>query len=174
MTEKIRKQSMIVQSGLRQKVIWILLILGLFCIAGIGYLISQKGIYIPPEFEKNASVGIPQPDEHFMFGTIETDYGFKFSMATNVYQQEDQSLYVYFTNYEENNVNMMCEILNKETGETCYRSGVITPGQYIEKLAPVTEFPNEAFEAVIMVYTFEEGTWYSGGTVEISATVQAW
>lgn len=174
MTEHIRKQSMIVHSGLKQKVICILLIIALFGIAGICLWISGKEFYIPPEFEVNVTEGIPKPDEHFMYGTLETEYGFTFSMATNVYQQEDGSVYVYFTNYEDNAVNMMCEILNEENGETYYKSGVITPGQYIEKLAPIKGFSNEAFDARIMIYSFEEGTWYSGGTVEIAATVQAW
>lgn len=172
--QKTRKQSIKVHSGLRQKVIWILLIVVLLGIAGICYWISKEGVYIPPKFEKNVLEGIPKPDAHFMYGTIETDYGFTFSMATNIYQQEDGSVFVYFTNYEDNNVSMMCEIVNEETGETYYKSGVITPGQYMEKLLPVKEFPNEAFNAQIMIYSFEEGTWYSGGTVEIAATVQAW
>ena len=174
MAERGRKQSIIVQSGLRQKVIGILLIMVLFGIAGMCLWMSSIEVYIPPEFEGNAITGVPKPDEHFRYGTVETDYGFAFSMATNVYQQEDGSVFVYFTNYEDNNVNMMCEIVNEENGETYYKSGVITPGQYIEKLVPVMEFPNEAFDARIMIYSFEEGTWYSGGTVEIAATVQAW
>lgn len=152
----------------------IFLIIFLFSIAGICLWISKNEIYIPPEFEINAVDGIPVPDEHFMYGTIETDYGFVFSMATNVYQQEDRCVYVYLTNYEDNNVNMMCEIVNKNTGETYYKSGVITPGQYVEKLMPSMEFPNEAFDAQIMIYSFEEGSWHSGGTVEITAIVQAW
>lgn len=174
MAEKIRKQSVVVQSGLRKKVVGILLLLGLFSIAGICLWITERGIYVPPEFEKNVIEGVPKPEEHFMYGTLETEYGYRFSMATNIYQQEDRSAYVYLTNYEENNVKMMCEIRNQETGEICYKSGVILPGQYVEKLVPVTEFPNEAFDAMIMIYAFEEESWYSAGTVEIAATVQAW
>lgn len=174
MAEQVRKQSLVVKSSLRQKAICILLVVVLLGIAGICYWISKEDIYVPPKFEKNVMVGIPEPDAHFMYGTIETDYGFTFSMATNIYQQEDGSIYVYFTNCEDNNVNMMCEIVNEENGQTYYKSSVITPGQYIEKLVPVKEFPNEAFDAQIMIYSFEEGTWYSGGTVEIAATVQAW
>ena len=66
-------------------------------------------------------------------------------MATNVYQQEDQSLYVYFTNYEENNVNMMCEILNKETGETC----VI---RELEEETGITKADIELFHMMDFVY----------------------
>ena len=174
MAEQVRKQSLVVKSTLRQKVICILLVAVLLGISGICFWIFKEDVYVPPNFEKNKMEGIPEPDEHFMYGTIETDYGYTFSMATNVYQQEDGSVFVYFTNYEDNNVNMMCEIVNEENGETYYKSGVIVPGQYIEKLAPVKKFSNEAFDAQIMIYSFEEGTWYSGGTVEIAATVQAW
>ena len=174
MAENVRKQSVVVQSSLRKKVICILLVLGLFCIAGICFYMAERGIYVPPEFEKNATEGVPKPDKHFMYATLETEYGYRFSMATNIYQQEDRSAYVYLTNYEENDVKMMCEIRKEETGETYYKSGVILPGQYIEKLLPVTEFPNEAFDATIIIYSFEEGNWYSAGTVEIAAIVQAW
>ena len=172
--EQVRKQSIILQSGLKRKIISILLIMVLFGIAGICLWISEQEVYIPPAFESNVVEGVPEPDEHFMYGTMETDYGYTFSMATNVYQQEDRNVYVYLTNYEYNNVNMMCEIVNKNTGETYYKSGVIKPGKYVEKLLPNMEFPNEAFDAQIMIYAFEEGSWYSGGTVEITATVQAW
>lgn len=174
MTENVRKQSVVVQSSLRKKVICILLIFGLFSIAGICFYMTERGIYVPPQFEKNAIEGVPKPEEHFMYATLETKYGYRFSMATNIYQQADGSVYVYLTNYEENDVKMMCEIRKEETGETCYKSGVILPGQYVEKLLPVTDFPNEAFDATIMIYSFEEGNWHSAGTVEIGAIVQAW
>lgn len=174
MAAQIRKQSIIVHSSLRQKILFILLMLVMFGIAGICLWISENGVYVPPEFETNAINGTPQPDEHFMYGTLETDYGFTFSIATNLYQQEDGSVYVYFTNYDDNNANMMCEIINEDNGKTYYKSGVIVPGQYIEKLSPATKFPNEAFKAKVMIYSFEEGTWYSAGTVEISAMVQGW
>jgi hypothetical protein len=88
--------------------------------------------------------------------------------------QEDGSLFVYFTNVEENDVRMMCEIVQEGTEITLYKSGVLNPGEYVEKLDPVTEIENEKKDIIIRIYAFEEENWYSAGTVEITSLLQPW
>ena len=95
-------------------------------------------------------------------------------MASNLYQQEDGSLKVYFTNPEANRVKLMVEIFETETEQSLYRSGVILPGEYIEKLEKNSEFSNEQKEITVKIYAFEENTWYSAGHIEISGLLQPW
>ena len=84
-----------------------------------------------------------------------------------MYQQEDGSLLVYFTNPQSSDANLMCEIQN-ENGETIYKSGVIRPGEYIERLEPLAELSDEAIKIELYVYAFEPDTWYSKGTINLS------
>ena len=169
-----RKQPTKLQSGKKQNALIVALLVGLvLLIAGVCYVASRM-TYVPPEYEVNAGKGVPSPEESFMYGGIETQYGFSFAMASNLYQQEDGSIKVYFTNPEENRVKLMVEIFETETEQSLYRSGVILPGEYIEKLEKNSEFSNEQKEITVKIYAFEENTWYSAGHIEISGLLQPW
>ena len=174
MSQVKRKQYKSVKSGKKRSVLYVLILVIVAIISCGMFYIAENVSYKPPKAEENALAGLPEPKESFMFSTIETDYGFSINMAANLYMQEDGSLLVYFTNVEENDVRMMCEIVQEGTEITLYKSGVLNPGEYVEKLDPVTEIENEKKDIIIRIYAFEEENWYSAGTVEIGSLLQPW
>jgi len=141
--------------------------------AGIVYIKNDEPPYRPPLWEENAVNGVPEPEESLNYGTIETDGGLIFALAGTMYQQEDGSLLLYFTNPEDSGVLMMCEIRG-EGGKVLYQSGMLSPGQYVERLYPQCKLKNEAMKIEMKVYGFEPETYYSMGTVTLENTLQPW
>lgn len=130
-------------------------------------------VYIPPEFDTTAQEGTPKPEESLGYSDISVEHGFTFAIVGTLYQQEDETVLVYFTNPADSGCNMQCEITD-EAGEVLYKSGVVRPGEYVERLTPVKELTNETREVNMNVYAFELNTWYSKGTISLANTLQAW
>lgn len=129
--------------------------------------------YIPPPFEPNAVEGIPEPPTNMGYSPVDAEGGYAFALAGNLYRQENGDLCIYFTNPDDSNVWMMCEIESHDYG-VIYKSGVLKQGEYIERLTPLTEFPNEATKIEIKIYGFEPENWQSKGTVYLNTTLQPW
>lgn len=171
----MREQKTIVYTGSVNKKLW--MTARLLVIAAVIALLSVKVFrlanppYIPPEIDLTAQTGVPEPEERMAYGEISAQGGFTFGIAGTMYQQEDGSLLVYFTNPQSSDANLMCEIQN-ENGETIYKSGVIRPGEYIERLEPLAELSDEAIKIELYVYAFEPDTWYSKGTINLSNMLQ--
>ncbi len=178
MVETVREQPKRVKTGKDKKILSFVATAVLFLVSGfllVSYLKKeQRKEYIPPEFESRALAGIPTPQENYLYRGIETDYGFLVKLASNLYQQEDGSLKVYFTNPIENEVYLMIDIVENESFKSIYRSGVIKPGEYVETLEQVIPIENELTKATIRIYAFETQHWYSEGTVEIDCEIQPW
>ena len=149
------------------------MLLSLAAAALIWRLAVYEPAFQPPEMELTAQYGVPSPPETLRYGAVSVDNGFSFSIAGTMYQQQDASLLVYFTNPTGSGCNMQC-VVSDENGNTLYRSGAVPPGCYVEKLAPVAEMKNEAMPIEICVYAFEPGTWYSMGTIELANTLYPW
>jgi hypothetical protein len=156
----------------------LLMLLGAFLLIGAGTIAitayaSRTIPYEPPPFEQGAVIGVPVPPDNMSYNPISANGGYSFSMAANLYQQENGDLCLYFTNPEDSGVWMMCEVLSDAYG-TMYQSGVLRPGEYVERLSKVSDFPNEPIEIEIRVYGFEPDTYQSKGTVYLKTILQPW
>lgn len=167
----MREQTTRVRTGAVKKILFA--VLGVALTAGIAWLIylAANPPYTPPPFETAAVAGVPAPPENMGYGEISADGGFAFSIAGTMYQQEDGSLLVYFTNPQHSEANLQCEILD-ETGAILYKSGVIRPGEYVERLQPLVKLQNEATNVELNVYAFEPDTWHSKGTINLQNILQ--
>ncbi len=151
-----------------------LLIIVAILILFIG-LNRQNNQYTPPEMDETAIKGEPDVEESYLYEECPTKFDYKYSVAANLYMQEDKSLNVYFTNPMENTEYLMCEIIDEESGDVLYKSGVIKPGYYVEKLQPTDEdMENKARSVIMKVYSFKARNWQSCGTTEIKLMLQAW
>jgi len=142
-------------------------------VAAICYLAFYKPPYAPPPFEPKAVAGAPEVPENMSYGRIEAENGFYFSTAGTIYQQADGSLIIYLTNHGDSGVWIMCEIAD-ENGNTLYKSGVLRPGEYVERLYPERKFANEAIKVEMKVYGFEPETYHSMGSVFLNNILQPW
>ena len=167
----MRKQTTHVRTGMGKKIGAIAAgaaLLVLFAVTG--YRLFHP-VYVPPAFESSATSGVPVPPENMGYGEISAPGGFSFSVAGTMYQQEDGSLLIYLTNPQDSEVNLMCEITDR-AARIIYKSGVLRPGEYVERLRPAEQIPNEATEIAMNVYAFEPDTWYSKGTISLNNILQ--
>ena len=127
--------------------------------------------YTPPPFEPGAVAGVPEPPEGFRYSEIDAMGSFTFGLSGVLYQQEDGSLRVYFTNPEANEINLICEIIDLD-GKTLYKSGLLRPGEHVVSLYPVRELENIAIKTEIKIYALEPEHYYSIGTVTLDNVLQ--
>ncbi len=170
-----KKSRQIVRSGLEKKrriILLIVIITSILAIAGV-IIYSMIIGYEPPKFEVNAFAGTPTPEESFLYDEVESGFGYKFSIASNLYQQEDRTLKVFFTNPSSNDVNLMCEVRSADD-EVLYESGLIHPNEYVESLDPKGEFENRKIDVNVMIYAFEPETYCSAGTTTLKLVLQPW
>ena len=169
----MRKQTVKVKTGMGKRILVGIIISIVLCLAlaGCWMLYHYERPFVPPEFEENAKEGVPEVEESLNYGTVTAPTGFSIGLCGTMYQQEDGSLIVNLTNPETNTVNIQCEVKDK-TGNTLYKSGVIEPGEYLEKLTPLVELKQEAVPIEISVYGYEIDTWYSKGTIMLDNTLQ--
>ncbi len=131
--------------------------------------------YTPPEMDETAIKGEPYVEASYLYEECPTKFDYEYSVAANLYMQEDKSLNVFFTNPTENTEYLMCEIIDEESGDVLYKSGVIKPGYYVEKLQPLDEdMENKARSVIMKVYSFKARNWQSCGTTEMKLMLQAW
>lgn len=173
MKEKSRQ---IVKSGAEKKrriILLIIIIVAILAVAGV-IIYSMLIKYEPPKFEVNAYAGTPTPEESYLYDQVESGFGYKLSMASNLYQQEDRTLKIFFTNPSENKVNIMCEVRSADDDKLLYGSGLLHPGEYVETLDPKCEFENIRYDVNVKVYAFEPDTYQSAGTTTLKLVLQPW
>lgn len=131
----------------------------------------SKDKFVAPPFDANALSGEPKPAKEFGYDTVQAVDSFRFMLDSSLWQQEDSSVFVHFTNPEDTNIWMMVEIVD-ENNQSLYKSGMIKNGEYVEKLEPLTDLSDEPYNITILVYGFEPQTYYSMGIVKLSTVLQ--
>ena len=170
----LRKQPVRVKTHSTRKkaVITITAVITAALVAAIVIVAGYQPSYRPPPFEPSAVTGVPQPPESVMHTGFDAG-GFTFMIAGNKQLQEDGSVRIYLTNPPENEVYLMCEIVDT-CGNTLYRSGLLRPGEYVAELPAVeSERPvNETVDILIHVYALEQDGFFSAGTVTLGNVLQ--
>lgn len=151
------------------------IILILLLIFFLGFLMfGLHRLYSPPAHDKTAEKGAPAVDDSYLYKRIDSDFGYSFSLAANLYRQEDGSVNIFLTDMAENSVDLLCEIHDTDTGELLYKSGRICPGEYVKTLFPVAEFDNAKRDITVSVFALNSDTYKSEGTTELKLVLQPW
>ena len=151
------------------------ILFGLLLIACVAVIVMTLGIrYEPPALEESAKTGVPVVDEGYLYMTLESNFGYAFQLAANLYRQEDGSVNIYLTNPAESPVHLLCEILDADTKEVYYKSGRLEPGTYVENLPPLIDFENKMHEIDVLVYAFETEDFTSAGTTTMRMVLRPW
>lgn len=158
----------------KSRTILTLVILGILCLSIIAIIAGRMIKYRPPAHDEKAVSGEPVVSEDYLYREMSTDFGYSFLMAANLYRQEDGALNIYLTNPKTNEVNIRCEIKDRDRGTLYYKSGLILPGEYVTELKPETKFSNEPHNVDVIIYAFEPDTYLSAGTTNLKLVLQAW
>ncbi|MCR4612137.1 MAG: hypothetical protein K5644_09600 [Lachnospiraceae bacterium] len=149
----------------------IIIVVCLIVIGLITYTVLVK--YTPPSHDSTAKTGIPNVDESYMYGSVNTQHGYVIQMAANLYQQQNGDVNIYFTNPISNSVLLRCEIKDKDSEKTLYDTGYINPGEYIESVNN-SSVDNKKYDVIVKVYAYADETFTSEGTTELSMKLQPW
>ncbi len=171
MIERVQILSSVMERKRRRVIFPLAAIITLLIISAIAYILVAS--FRPPEHDANAAIGTPVPDESYMYGSVTTEFGYGLSMAANLYQQEDGSVNIYFTNPIDNEAYLRCQILDSDSGKELYNTGYIKPGEYIESL-PKGKALSEAHDVIVRIYAYTPETFTSEGTCELTLKLQPW
>ncbi len=152
-------------------IIPVITIISLISIALIVFTLVAR--YKPPGHDDSAKKGAPTVSEDYLYGTAESEFGYSIQMASNLYQQENGDVNIYFTNPISNDVLLRCEIIDKDTGKTLYDMGYINPGEYIESVNN-SSVANKKYDIIAKVYAYTDETFTSEGTTELLLMLQPW
>lgn len=123
------------------------------------------------EFDPSARVGTPVPPVNMCYSRMELPQGIPFYMTRTLLQQQDGAALAYLTNPQNSGVNLRCEILDQE-GTVIYRSGLVQPGYYIERLRPIRRLENELINAKVKISAYQINSYVSNGMMIFDAMVQ--
>ena len=149
----------------------IIVVVSLVSIGMITYVLMTR--FVPPSHDASAIKGVPTAERSYLYGSAKTDYGYVIQMASNLYQQQNGDVNIYFTNPISNSVLLRCEIIDKDTQKRLYNTGYINPGEYIESINNKS-VDNEAYNVIVKVYAYTPESFTSEGTTELSLKLQPW
>jgi len=157
----------------RKKSIYIpiVVIISIIAIGLLTYTLVVR--YTPPSHDSDAIKGVPEVEESYLYGSVKTEYGYAIQMASNLYQQQNGDVNIYFTNPVSNSVLLRCEIIDKDTERILYSTGYINPGEYIQSVNN-SRVDNKKYDVIVKVYAYTDDSFTSEGTTELSLMLQPW
>lgn len=130
---------------------------------------KKDASFVPPNFDDNARVGIPEIPDEFGYNEFYQDgMGYRFSFCENIIIKQ-QSAIIYFTNSQDNHVWLKLRLIDAE-GNIIGETGLVKPGEYVESVKLNKELKtNEPITLKIMGYEID--TYYSVGSVVLNTVV---
>lgn len=151
---------------MKKKVI-ICSIISVLLIAASIFVYIDKSSYKPPAFSDQAVDGVPEGiDEKYDYDIVDLPMVTYKTYLCGVPAATKDSLDLYVTNDESNDIYMLAQIYNTDD-EKIAETGLIKPGQYIKTIN--LSKPLNAGENKIRVHIcgFEKDTYYSAGTMRL-------
>lgn len=130
---------------------------------------TEKGEFIPPDFEKNAVLGQPRVPEELGYSSPYRDgMAYKFSICGKP-ETEGNLLTVFFTNPRENKAWLKLRVYST-AGEMLAESGLLKEGEYLEKIT-LTTSPPEGEKLIFKVMGYQPDSYVSIGAVTLNVSV---
>ena len=153
----------------KEKSVLVLMAIFLIGLISIYVILSDQNnkgeSFIPPEFEKNIEVGIPDHiDEELDYRELKVSEELTISLCGNLAVNQDY-VDIYFTSNKENKVLSKIKLLD-EDGTLIGESGLIKPDEYLKSIQLI-ETPKESKNVIAKILTYEPDTYYSEGTVNV-------
>lgn len=142
--------------------------------AGLIYVINvmpkQQGAFVPPAFDTNAEIGVPEADISLGWSELwQEGMSFRAGICGEFIVQDD-SVDLYFASTQENEVWLKLRIMD-EKGEILGETGLIRPGEYIRSVK-LNEIPEAGSTVTMKIMSYEPDTYYSCGAVSLNTSVQ--
>lgn len=127
--------------------------------------------FIPPTFDVNAIIGIPDVPEDLGWTELCQDgMNYKVGICGKLIVDEAKRADVYLFNSEDNNVWLKLRILDENDNILC-ESGLIKPGEYVKTVKFNTSIDdNQKVKLKVMAY--QPDTYYSEGSIILNTNIQ--
>lgn len=149
-------------------------ILSVICLISIGVMVvainetkaSAQAEFVPPEFDQEAVVGVPEVDANLGWSRLfKEGMSFAASVCGNVIVKDNKAD-IYFTSEEANEVWIKLRVLN-QSGDILGETGLLKPGEYVKSInftGPVTDGEPIVFK----IMSYEIDTYYSMGSITVN------
>ena len=152
-------------------------LLGAACVVALIVLIfvvartsAQKqtpgvGKFTPPPFESAAVSGVPEVDDTLGWSELAVRKGYVVHVCGVLRADADGTVAVWFSSDIDNEIWLKLRLKNAD-GEILGETGLLKPGEYVEKL----QLNDKAKDGEVILYVmgYEPDTYYSAGAVSMS------
>lgn len=126
------------------------------------------GEFQAPEFDPNAVIGVPTVNDNLGWAVLNISEGYNVHVCGILNADASGSLPVWFTSDADNTVWVKLRIVD-EAGNILGETGILKPGEYVERVQLVEGAHSCAVALEIMGY--EPETYYSAGSVSLATTL---
>lgn len=132
---------------------------------------KTKGEFVPPDFEPDAVVGVPEVAESFGYSELYKEgMAYRVSIC-GVPSVEGQNLTVYFTNTEGNEQYLKLRVFD-ESGNVLGETGLLRPGEYVKDVKLTKEI-SDGTKIRLKVMGYEPESYESAGSVTLNVIAEA-
>ena len=130
---------------------------------------TRQGTFTPPPFEDAAETGVPTvSDESLRYSYAKITDELAVGLCATCERVEDE-LVIYFTSLEHNVAWVRVKVYD-EKGKLRGESGLLRPGEYVERIALTSAPRGETLK--IKVLSYEPDTYYSLGSAELTVNLK--
>ena len=123
----------------------------------------QQGEFVPPPFEEAADSGRPQVEEDLGWSQLAIRAGYTVWVCGELQAEPDGTLPLWLYSEPENTVWVKVRVLD-EQGRRIGETGLLRPGEYVEKVSLSEEAASG--KVVLHLMGYEPNTYYSAGAVD--------
>ena len=124
--------------------------------------------FTPPPFESAAAFGAPEVDDTLGWSELSVRPGYVAHVCGVLRADADGTVAVWFSSDADNEVWMKLRLINSD-GETVGETGVLKPGEYVEKVQ-LRENARSG-DVTLKILGYEPETYYSAGSVSLATTL---
>lgn len=151
-------------------------LLGAACVVALIVLIAvantleQKqttnvGEFTPPPFESAAVSGVPEVDKTLGWSELSVRQGYVAHVCGVLRSDADGTVAVWFSSDAGNDVWLKLRLKNAD-GVTVGETGILKPGEYVEKLQ--LNDHAKSGDVILYIMGYEPETYYSAGSVSLA------
>lgn len=129
---------------------------------------GSENTFKAPDFDPAAVDGVPDVDESLGWSELTIDDGYVVHVCGVLTADADGSLPVWFASDADNKVWTKLRVQNAE-GKTIGETGLLKPGQYVERLQLADSAVSG--EVTLQVMGYEPDTYYSAGSVGLATAL---
>ena len=129
----------------------------------------EQKAFTPPPFEEAAVVGTPQVPEELGWSELAVRDGYVVHVCGVLDSRDGETVPVWFASDADNQVWLKLRLRDGETNAVLGQTGIIKPGEYVERLK--LEEKAVSANVILEIMGYEPETYYSAGTVGLATTL---